>query len=485
MDLSGLVAEYIERHKLLSPGEKVVVGVSGGADSCCIFHCLHSLGYEVVIAHLDHQLRTESAEEAQYVCNMGKSLGIETIMGKSEVRELAQNGFSLEEAARIARYRFLVKAAQDVGSMKLATGHTADDQIETVLMHFLRGAGPSGLRGMLPATKIEDWTHIDQVEGLILVRPLLDVRRAQTEAYCMEVGLETIEDPSNLDLTFFRNRIRHELIPTLREYNPGIERVILRTAKVMAGEASFLEAKLDENWNLLVTEENEGCIKFIQDKFEKMPLPQKRSFLRRVVMSLAPDSRDLGFDHIERAIDFLDSETISGKGQLPSGLEIFHLLDEVVIRKVGERLHFDQFPQMETLKSLDLELPSSQELARGWSLIAEKVALDDFNRAHVLSSLVNRTAAIDIHSLNGSLSLRTTIPGDRFQPLGMEGSVKVSDFFINRKIPHPAREYWPILCDNDGIVWVVGLRISNRVRISSDTTDIFLIRVEPPKEESI
>jgi len=485
MDLPALVSDYIEKNSLLSPGEKIVVGVSGGADSCCLLYCLHSLGYELVIGHLDHQLRSESADEAQYVKDIGRKLAVETIIGKEEVRKLSNEGFSLEEAARIARYRFLMGVAQKVGTRKLATGHTADDQIETVLMHFLRGAGTSGLRGMLPLTMLENWSYLDKVEGMSLVRPLLETRRSQTEAYCAKIGIEIIEDASNRDVKFFRNRIRHELIPYLRQFNPRIEDVILRMAMVMKGEASYLEASLDERWANLVTEENHGSIRFNRDKFEEIPLPIKRSFLRRIIKMLTPDSRNLGFLHIEKAIDFLSSERSSGKGQLPSGLEIVLLRDEVAIRKGEVRLHFKQFPQMDTAQKQTLEFPATLLLARGWKLIGERAQMDEFNRTEILSSLDNMKAAIDTHSLCGSLSLRIPSPGDRFQPFGMDGSIKVSDFFINHKIPQPAREFWPLLCDDQGIVWVAGLRISSRVMITPDSTDIFILQVDAPKDECI
>jgi tRNA(Ile)-lysidine synthase len=482
MDLIEYVAGYINQHNLFSPGEKVVVGVSGGADSTCLLHVLQSLGYEVVIGHLDHQLRPESSEEAQYVKHLGQTLGVETILGKEDVKQLKENGFSLEEAARIARYRFLGKVAQDKGIMKLAAGHTADDQIETILMHFLRGAGISGLRGMLASTKLASWAHFELSQDLILVRPLLDVRRSQTVQYCEDTGLKVVHDPSNQDVTFFRNRIRHELIPYLKEFNPGIEDVILRMAKVLAGEAGYLESVLDEKWALLIQDENEGSLKFDSAEFRKLHISLRRSFIRRAIKELVPDARDLGFEHVERALEFLDQQVTSGVGQLPLGLELVCLGDEVVMRKVGERIHLPQYPQLETAKSARIEFPLTLTLRDGWSLIGEVMQVDEFSRSDVINSLGNTTAAMDVRSIVGSMCLRSYQAGERFQPLGMDGTIKVSDYFINRKIPHLARGGWPILYDRDGIVWIVGISIANRVKIVEDTLELYLIEVKPPKE---
>jgi len=482
MDLLEYVAGYIDQHKLLSPGEQVVVGVSGGADSTCLLHVLQRLGYEVVIGHLDHQLRPESPEEAQNVKQLGQALGVKTILGKEDVKQLTKKGFSLEEAARIARYQFLVKVAQDHGIIKISTGHTADDQIETILMHFLRGAGTSGLRGMLASTRLASWAHLELSQDLILVRPLLDVRRSQTIQYCMDTGLKVIHDPSNQDVTFFRNRIRHELIPYLKEFNPGIEDVILRMAKVLAGEAGYLESVLDEKWALLIHEQDEGSLKFDSDKFRLLQLPLRRSFLRRAIKKLVPDVRDLGFDHIERALEFLDQQGTTGVGQLPLGLELVHLGNQVVMRKVGERIDLPQYPQTETAKSVGLEFPLTLNLRDGWRLTGEVMQLDEFNRTDVFNSLGNNAAAMDVRSIVGSMVLRNYQPGERFQPFGMDGTIKVSDYFINRKIPRLARERWPILYDQDGIVWIVGISIANRVKIVEDTAELYLVKVKPPKE---
>jgi tRNA(Ile)-lysidine synthase len=327
---------------------------------------------------------------------------------------------------------------------------------------------------------MKDWAHLHDVNNLYLVRPLLEVTRNQTEAYCRELGINFVIDPSNQDTTFFRNKIRHELIPYLREYNPQIEQIIQRTSKVMKAEASFLTSVLDAKWDQVVKFGDDRSIRVDQEAFMALPLSLKRGLLRRVCKSLIPDMRDLGFEHIEAALDFLDHKTSQGKVHLPSGLELFKMYNEIVVQKQGVRLTFREYPQMLENEVLELKVPMRCELAHGWSLMIQKIQVEESKRADLFSSFEHSKAAMDVRSIKGSMLLRSINPGDRFEPFGMEGSIKVSDFFINRKIPHPAREFWPLVCDDEGVLWVSGLRISQRVRLKSDTTEMVLMRIEPP-----
>lgn len=483
MVIPELVADTIAKNRLLNPGQRVIVGVSGGADSLCLMACLNTLGYQVVIAHLDHQLRTESAEEAQYVKRIGDNYGILTIVEKGNVFELADRGYSLEEAARLLRYRFLVRVAKEMETDTISTGHTADDQVETVLMHLLRGAGPSGLRGILLDTKLDDWVDIPQGKGIHLVRPLLETRRSQTEAYCKEVQLKPIQDPSNLDPSFFRNKIRHHLIPLLKEYNPGIENIILRMASVMEAETQLVDDLLKEKWRGLVLESDEAFVKLSRNGFEKLPVALQRSFVRRIIKWVYPEIRDIGFEHIERAVDFLSGTSKTNRLQLLAGLEILLLSSKVaVLRKECQELSFLEYPQVDDVSIQELPVPSQIEFENGWILLVGTKKIDEMNKEEFLLSLDDKTAALDVDQIKGLLHLRTIQPGDRIQPLGMDGNIKVSELFINSKIPQPARRKWPLIVDDEKIIWVVGLRIADECRITSKTREIIFFQAVSPEE---
>jgi tRNA(Ile)-lysidine synthase len=221
------------------------VGVSGGPDSLTLLHGLFHLGYAVTAAHYNHGLRPDAGSDALHVQQVCVQMGIPFVSAASDVAEFARTeGMSIEEAARTVRYRFLFSEARRLGCAAVAVGHTADDQVETVLMHFLRGAGLAGLRGMQPFGVMPEWDA-----ELPLIRPMLGVWRADVLAYCREQALEPVIDQSNTDTTYFRNRLRHELIPYLQEYNPRIKEVLWRMSQTAVGDYDVIEDVTSAAWD--------------------------------------------------------------------------------------------------------------------------------------------------------------------------------------------------------------------------------------------
>ena len=236
--LESRVKDFIQRHKLISPGGRIVVAVSGGADSVCLLHvlarCQAELDIKLYVAHLNHQLRgAESEADAKYVADLAARLDVPITVGKRDVAAYkAERGCSIEEAARELRYDFLARVADDVGADRVAIGHTRDDRVETILMHILRGTGTSGLRGLEPCSPMPCKSRQPSAisHQVWAIRPLLDVTREGTMNYCQEHQLAPRIDSSNLSLSFFRNRCRLELLPLLREYNPNVDQALLRLA---------------------------------------------------------------------------------------------------------------------------------------------------------------------------------------------------------------------------------------------------------------
>ncbi|HFD38988.1 MAG TPA: tRNA lysidine(34) synthetase TilS, partial [Anaerolineae bacterium] len=233
----------IEQDRLLTSGDRVVVGVSGGPDSLCLLHLLHRLQAEydlaLHVAHLHHSLRGADADaDAAFVRQIAAAWGLPCTVEQADVPALAAEGkLAVEEAARQARYAFLRRVAIGVGARIVAVGHNADDQAETVLMHFIRGSGLAGLRGMLPRAPYPQFTNPQSTNSqstsphLTLIRPLLDISRADILAYCDRHGLTPRFDRSNLDTTYFRNWLRHEALPLLARHNPNVDQVLRRTAR--------------------------------------------------------------------------------------------------------------------------------------------------------------------------------------------------------------------------------------------------------------
>lgn len=430
-----------------------MVGVSGGADSLCLLDCLQRLGNPCVVAHLDHGLRRTSAQEADRVAALAGRLGLPFETARVD---LSKRAGSIEGAARVERYRFLASVAHSHSVAVVAVGHTADDQAETVLMHLLRGAGPEGLRGMSAKSSLGAWVGVEDGGALSLIRPLLGCSRQETEAHCAAVGLQPIVDQSNQDLSYFRNRLRHELLPELARYNPQIRQVLLRMAQVMASEAQMVGEMVDRDWAKLVRVAGPKALALQGSKLRQAPRALQRAVLRRAVLELRPELRDIGFDTIEQIVHGLDTET-SIRFHIAGGLEALTLDGELVIREPEAVIAFPELPQLAGDLADTLPIPGAVDLAGDWRLLAESPATGWRPPQSRWETIV------DPQKLSGDLVVRTPAAGERFEPLGMSGTVKLSDLFINRKIPWPARQRWPVVWAGTEVVWVAGLHVSRRV----------------------
>jgi tRNA(Ile)-lysidine synthase len=296
------VLAFIRQHSLVSARETLVVGVSGGPDSACLVHLVATLKERLDIglhvAHLDHMLRgAESEADAQYVSELARHLGLAVTLERRDVKSYHErHHLSLEEAARQVRYQFFADVAGKVGASKIAVGHTSDDQAETILMRLVRGAGNLGLQGMQPLT---EWDTLGGNTGLKIIRPLLGVSRKDVEAYCRKHALAPRQDSSNLSRSYLRNRIRSELMPLLRSYNPKIDEALLRTADTLAAESAFFEQQVSQVWDKVVNQEGEALV--LQAKELKSLHPAlQRHLLREVLRRLLGSLDDVEWQHIEK-----------------------------------------------------------------------------------------------------------------------------------------------------------------------------------------
>jgi tRNA(Ile)-lysidine synthase len=455
------VRRFIEEHALLRPRARLVVGVSGGPDSLCLLDLLHRLewGLELHVAHLNHGLRPDAARDAEFVRAEAVARGLSFHLEVADTRaHAAEHRLSIEEAARELRYACLNRVAVEVGAATLAVAHTADDQAETVLMHFLRGSGAAGLRGMLPQTELGDWRLNAPIANspLTLVRPLLGMTRAEVEAYCLERSLRPIHDATNADTTFFRNRLRHELLPTLESYNPNIRAVLTRTAEVMAGEYELLQQSLAELWADYAQVEAER-VAFERARWQTLTVPAQRALLRRAVQHLRPGLRDVDFAPLEAALQFSQHADTGRACDVTHGLCLAVDYAAFVLR------NWDA----EVAAAADVPLLTvAGALSPGWWFHAEPVEIT----ADIESASSRWRVFVDAAQLLAPPTVRARLDGDRFQPLGMNGhSLKLSDFMINRKVPAALRERWPLVVSGVAIVWVAGLQLDDRFKITPAT----------------
>jgi tRNA(Ile)-lysidine synthase len=457
---------------LLTGNGAVVIGVSGGADSLCLLHLvrqIHSL--ELIVAHFDHQLRPEAKLEAEFVRGVAEKLKLPFVSGCADVRGYAMDHkLSLEEAARTLRYRFLFEQARAQHASAVAVGHTADDQVETILMHFLRGAGLAGLKGMAGSTCL---TEFDR--EITLVRPILHLWRHETEAYCREHGLQPVQDPSNSDETYFRNRLRHSLIPELEKYNPRFKDALLHTAAALQGDHSVLQEALESAWKETFTEKGDGWVVFDRPKLAKIPVGLRRNLIRRAAESLRPDSRDFGFDALDRAAMYAESPS-GDQIDFINGMQIFVEGEKIYLATHEAVLPSAHWPQVSGELTVDGD---RLELGNGWVLSVEQA---DVETDRQLPATDNWSAWLDADLTGDRLSVRPRRAGDSFSPLGMNRqTVKMREFYINVKIPRRARAGWPLVCTGEQIAWVPGFRLAHPFRITEKTKRVIKISIQSTK----
>ena len=451
----------------LTRDRPLIAGVSGGPDSLCLMNVLRKAGYRIIVAHFNHKLRPDADADANIVEQTAARLNLASVIQSGDVRAFANTEkLSIEESARIMRYRFLMGQARHFHAQAVAVGHTADDQVETVLMHFIRGAGLAGLKGMNYRTIIKMFDP-----EIPIVRPLLDMWREETIVYCGANGFRPRLDPSNASLDFFRNRLRHLLIPTLESYNPRFREVLWRTSRSLAGDFEILSELLDKIWKECAVQETAEFIAFDIAALNKQSVGLQRNLIRRAMEHLRPDSTDVNYATLERASNFIADSQQRSRTNLPGDL---HLLREGMLIYVvagDATLPIERWPQMpDESATITLKVPGSVTLSGGWKLSCERWNIASLALEQAKSNEDPFQVWLDARGISDALELRVRQDGDRFEPFGMDGhEVKISDFFINVKLPQRARDHWPLLCMGERVVWVPGYRSAHPFRLTDST----------------
>ena len=458
---------------LLTPKTPIIIGVSGGADSLCLLGTLHEAGYPLIIAHFDHQLRLDSAEDAQFVREIAEQYKLPFVTESGDVAAYAKkHKESIEEAARNLRYKFLFEQARKHKAQAVAVGHTADDQVETVLMHFLRGAGLSGLKGIEERIILP---HFDL--NIPLIRPILHLWRAETVAYCEAHNLDYHEDPSNASDEFFRNRLRHNLIPELSKYNPRFSETLLRTSHALQGDYALISELTRSTWQKITLAEGEGYISFQFEPFSKLSPALIRNLIKRGMEKLLRGQSDISFFSLDRAARFIVSSDSAQRIDLVSGLTLLKERDALHLTFDVSKLPLGDYPQMDEgeipIKSKPDRSLRSVRFGDGWVLRATRSST-----APKLKKGNPFQVTFDAEALGQNLTLRTRCAGERIRPLGMSGkSMKVKDFMINVKLPKRARENYPILYAGDEVAWIPGYQPSYLFRVVAESKSFISFEV--------
>lgn len=439
---AAAVQETMTRRDLVPVGP-ILAAVSGGADSLALMHVLHALGYDVEVAHFDHRVREGSDRDAVFVERQAGKLGLTTHAGSAGPSDRRAAGESPETWLRRIRLAFLEHTASVIGATKIATGHTQDDQAETVLMRAIGGAGTKGLSGIAPARGP-------------YIRPLIDRSRVETQAYCTALRLRPLKDPTNDDLSYRRNAIRADLLPHIAtRYNAQIAATLARTADVLRDEDRLLDALAAE---ALQPDAGGGAVRIEVDALAALHPALQRRVIRRAA--------SLGADHTERVrLLGLEGET-GDQIFLPQGLNARLEYGFLVIGPAPS--------SPVRSETVPLEVPGTTDLPDRAARIRATVTT---HRPSPLPDGVE-ACAVDAGVAAGPLVVRAPKPGDRFRPLGMRGAKKLGDYFTDVKLPRSERASVPVVASRDAVVWVVGHRIDDAVKVTGSSRRILILEWE-------
>ncbi len=470
------VEGIIISHRMLSVGDTVVLAVSGGADSLCLLYVAAALAQEwnwrIHVAHLHHGIRGSDADQdAQYVAEQSEALGLPYHLQCCDIPRLAeQRGLGLEEAGRYARYQFFADLASQIGAQAVATGHHADDQAETVLMNLLRGTGGLGLSGIRPVRLLDN--------GVKVIRPLLTITRQEIERYLTDLGIVPRHDRTNDELNQTRNRIRHQLLPHLQQYNPRISEALGRTAEIIRSDEQYLMQLVDD---YLATHlvRRYGLVSLAVKELAVQPLALLRRIIRRMVNQFCWDAKQsvdnhVGFEWIEELLKMIrpalptEPDTKhSWSAPLPNGC--------VARLSQGQLFFLTPVDQATCLCGQDWRATSPLELPEiGSCLTASEVSEP--------TSGWDRRCHLDWRLWQEDLQVRSWQAGDRISLGAGSGSKKLSDLFIDSKVPAPYRSRIPILTLGGEIVAVTGLLVapaSRPVAGDSGAIELRLLNTDP------
>ncbi len=473
-DILQAVCCTIRRHRMLADGDRVLVAVSGGPDSVALLHLLVRLRrrmrrLSLCAAHLNHMLRGTAAEgDERYVRRIARRLRVQFVSERCDVRAAsAARGVGIEEAGRAERYEFFARTAKAFRAGRIALGHHADDNAETVLHHIIRGTGIRGLRGIPPCRPLEPDSNI------LVVRPLIEIPRARIEAYLRSKRLRPRQDASNRSLDYFRNVIRHRILPVIEEscdsgVRDSLNRLAAAAYEITAHLEAEAEAALRTGPLTFAGDEARVPVDWLAGFPDAVKLEIWRELLRRSGVPLGRLTRG----HFQALLALARRKRGSGELHLPGASAVRRRQSVLIIGpQVAVR------PAQTRRRCIRLTVPGETVLP-GYGGRMEAVILKGGMR-ELRAFLPRKTRweeMMDYDALRGSLAVRTWRAGDRFHPLGAPGIRKLQDFMTDAKITREERRRLPIIVARDKPIWLMGWRMDERVKIRPSTRRILRLR---------
>lgn len=472
------VQQCIDDHGMLCTGDRVLVGVSGGPDSVALAHVLFCLrcryAIDLGIAHLDHGLRPDTAaEETAWVKRLAEKLDVAFF--SSRLGTFPGHG-SLEAWLRTQRYDFLEQTAAQQGFSKIAVGHQANDNAEAVLLHLLRGSGMRGLAGIPP------------VRGNRIIRPLIRLTRKEILAYLERLGIAWLHDPTNMDVRFDRNRVRHQLIPLLeKDYNANLVQILNRTASICFEEDRWIDEQLAPLLTQSVVYRDSASMTLRVDSLIHEPRPVQRRIIRAALRLWLGDLQRFSAGHIEKILALLPDRQPHRRLHLPRCIEAERTAIGLCFQRFRENMHgrpqaARPAEKVEFSHMIDTaeDLPAVIEIPEARLRLAFRIerAIGHAIDHEVIRSCGPHRAFFDLDRLAFPLVIRNAKPGDRISPFGLQGTQKLKKLFIDQKIPKPERPRLPLVIGGETILWVVGVRRSGQAVIDEQTLHVLRVEAE-------
>ncbi|MDI6889943.1 MAG: tRNA lysidine(34) synthetase TilS [Thermodesulfovibrionales bacterium] len=460
MELLKKVKETIKKHSMLSSKERVLTALSGGPDSVCLLYVLKNLKDEFKLdlhaIYIDHGLRPEETpKEIEFCKKLCEKLNLPFITKFIDVKSYAkEKGINRQAAARQLRYQVFEETAFEINAHKIALGHTADDQAETLLMHLFRGSGPTGLSGIPP------------VRGRF-IRPLIEIERREIDRYLREEEIDFIVDSSNLRKDYLRNKIRLSLMPMIKEVNPNIIETLSRTAAILREEERYFGIIVTKTLMRLISRKSDSRIELFLAPLEAMEKVILRRTLRRAIDETR-GLRGINFIHIEDIIELIKSGKTGDRLYLPDGIRAIKEYSTLILTSeppVKLDTYILEVPGEITLKEAGLSIKAS--------------IIEPSEVSQTVEGLQRTLAFFDAEKLTFPLTVRSRKSGDFFYPLGFGKKKKLQDFFVDEKVPRDERDRIPLIVSGEDIIWVMGYRGDERFKVTDETKKV--LRLEARK----
>ena len=459
------VKEYVVRQSLIDPGEKLAAAISGGPDSVTMLYCLNNLkeviGFKLHVFHINHMLRGEESDRDEtFVKNLAESLGLPFYAKKVDVAgHQKKQKCSLQVAAREMRYLSLNQLARSLSISKIATGHTADDQAETVLMRVLKGCGLKGISGIPP------------IRDNKFIRPLLEITSEEVEQFLNQNQIKSLMDSTNLKNNYLRNQVRNNLMPSLKkDFNPSLVETLNRSSQIFRADDNYISEIAQDEFKKSILKNDEETLILDATHFQSLHVALKRRIVLDSIYNFSGHGRQVSQNIIENILQVIESK-ISGKSlSIFNGFQFKYQYNRIIFRYQKKKFPGGQ------IKRRKLLIPGKTKIEE-----IEKVIVSSIIRKNDIPGGLKKTdsftAFIDYSVSGKELFLRSRKKGDKFCPLGIKGHKKIKNYFIDKKIPREERDCIPLVTNKESILWILGHQISDFARVKESTKDVLMLKV--------